>query len=202
MTRVKVCGLTRVEDVELAVELGACAVGFVLEASSPRLVGLADASRLLEVVPPYVVRVAVMGPFELGQHLASFDAVQAIGARRSMLEPSQRAIAVQRLGSDDPAPDPDDIDALLIDSNVPGKFGGTGKQIDFPAAKGAMAESVRPVILAGGLNPDNVGRAIKELRPFAVDVSSGVESEPGAKDAGAMRAFFEAVWEADATLGP
>ena len=85
---------------------------------------------------------------------------------------------------------------------MPGKFGGTGKQIDFPAAKGAMAESVRPVILAGGLNPDNVGRAIKELRPFAVDVSSGVESEPGAKDAGAMRAFFEAVWEADATLGP
>lgn len=202
MTRVKICGLTRAEDVELAVALGASAVGFVLEPSSPRFVGLADVSRLLELVPPYVSRVAVMGPFQAGGHLAPFDAVQAIGVRSSMLEPGQRAIAVFRPGSEDEPVDQSDVDAVLLDGHAPGSFGGTGTTVDLALARAAIAECVRPVVLAGGLTPDNVGRLIAELRPFAVDVSSGVESEPGKKDASAMRAFFDAVRDAAGTLGP
>ncbi len=197
MTRIKICGLTRIEDVELAVELGAYAVGFVLEPSSPRCVGLADVSRLLESVPPYVTRTAVMGPFQPGPHLASFDAVQAIGARRSELEASQRAIAVYRVGSQDPLPDQEDADAILLDAHSEGKFGGTGTAIDLVGAKAAMADAIRPVVLAGGLTPETVGSAIKELQPFAVDVSSGVESAPGIKDVSRLRAFFLAVRLAD-----
>jgi len=202
VTRVKICGLTRREDVELAIELGANAVGFVLEPSSPRCVGLAEIADLLDGVPPYVARTAVMGPFQPGKHLASFDAVQAIGSRRSMLEASQRAIAVLRLGAGDELPPWEDIDALLIDAHVAGEYGGTGHAVSLPAAKAAMADSVRPVIVAGGLTADSVGTAIKELRPFAVDVSSGVESGPGTKDRGAMTAFFAAVLEADRSLVP
>ena len=202
MTRIKICGLTRREDVELAIELGAHAVGFVLEPSSPRCVGLAEIADLLDAVPPYVARTAVMGPFQPGKHLASFDAVQSIGSRRSMLEASQRAVAVLRLGAGDALPPWDDVDALLIDAGVEGKYGGTGHAINLPQAKAVMADAVRPVIVAGGLVPDTVGSVIKELRPFAVDVSSGVESEPGIKDRGAMSAFFAAVLDADRSLVP
>jgi phosphoribosylanthranilate isomerase len=200
VTRVKICGLTRPEDVELAVSLGAYAVGFVLEPSSARFVGLGQVAALLEAVPPFVARTAVMGPFEPGPHLASFDAVQAIGARRSLLEASQRAIAVYRVGSRDPFPDQDEADAVHLDAHAEGKFGGTGTALDLTTAKRAMADAVRPVVVSGGLTPETVAQVVRDLRPYAVDVSSGVESEPGVKDAGRLRAFFEAVREADARL--
>jgi phosphoribosylanthranilate isomerase len=188
--------------VETAVSLGAHAIGIVLEPGSPRCVGLPDVMRLLEAVPTYVSRVAVMGPFAPGPHLASFDAVQAVGVRRSALEPSQRAVGVFRLGGDEPMPDQGECDAVLIDAYSREAFGGTGTRIPFDQARAAMAEMVRPVIVAGGLTPEDVAETIKELRPFAVDVSSGVEREPGVKDSGKVRAFLEAVREADGTLGP
>ncbi len=197
MTRVKICGLTKVEDVEMAVELGAAAVGFVLEPDSPRCILLADVYDLLRSTPPYTYCVAVLGPFAHSRLLAPFDAVQAIGVTNADVEASQRAIHVHRIGSDDPLPEPASYDALLLDAFSPEGFGGTGIRIDLDAAKGVMAESVRPIILAGGMTPDNVGEAICALRPYAVDVSSGVESEPGVKDTGKLRAFFEAVREAD-----
>ncbi|MCH8977660.1 MAG: phosphoribosylanthranilate isomerase [Armatimonadetes bacterium] len=197
MTRVKICGLTRVEDVELAVELGAAAVGFVLEPSSPRCIPLADVHDLLRSTPPYTYCVAVLGPFVHSKLLAPFDAVQAIGVSNADVEASQRAIHVCRIGSDDPLPEPASYDALLLDAFSPEAYGGTGVRIDLDAARGVMAESVRPVILAGGMTPDNVGEVIRTLRPYAVDVSSGVESSPGVKDTHKLRAFFEAVRETD-----
>jgi phosphoribosylanthranilate isomerase len=200
VTRIKICGLTRVEDIELAIALGAHAVGFVLEPSSPRFVGLGGVGKLLEAVPPFVTRAAVMGPFQPGPHLASFDAVQAIGVRRSDLEASQRAIGVYRVGSQDDFPDQDELDAVLLDAHAEGAYGGTGNRLDALAAKRAMADAVRPVIVAGGLTPDTVAATVKELRPFAVDVSSGVESEPGVKDPEKLRDFFLAVHEADSRL--
>ena len=197
MTRVKICGLTRVEDVELAVELGASAVGFVLDPSSPRCILLADVHDLLRSTPPYTSCVAVLGPFAHSRLLAPFDAVQAIGVTNADLEASQRAIHVHRIGSDDPMPDPESYDALLLDAFSPDAYGGTGIRIDLDAARGVIAESVRPIILAGGLTADNVGEVIRAVRPYAVDVSSGVESKSGVKDPGKLRAFFEAVREAD-----
>ena len=198
MTRIKICGLTMVKDVELAVELGAAAVGFVLEPSSPRCIPLADVHDLLRSTPPYTYCVAVLGPFAHSRLLAPFAAVQAIGVTNADLEASQRAIHVHRIGSDDPMPEPTSYDALLLDSFSSDAYGGTGVGIDLDAAKGVMAESVRPIILSGGMTPDNVGEAICALSPYAVDVSSGVESKPGVKDSGKLRAFFEAVREADA----
>ncbi|HXH61463.1 MAG TPA: phosphoribosylanthranilate isomerase [Fimbriimonadaceae bacterium] len=200
MTRVKVCGITNLDDLEVVLDEGASAVGFVLEQGSPRLVGMGDIADLLSAVPPYVARVAVMGPFAPGGHLASFDAVQAIGVERTRLEASQRAVAVYRVGSGEPFPDPEEVDAVLLDAFSAGEYGGTGKRIDFRSARAAMAESTRPVIVAGGLDPDNVGEVVKELRPYAVDVSSGVESAPGKKDRGAVRAFIQAVRAMDRQL--
>ena len=198
MTRIKICGLTRVEDVELAVELGAAAVGFVLEPSSPRCIPLAEVHDLLRSTPPYTYCVAVLGPFVQSRLFAPFDAVQAIGVTNADVEASQRAIHVHRIGSDDPLPEPASYDALLLDAFAPDAYGGTGVRIDLDAAKGVMAESVRPIILAGGMTPDNVGEVVRALRPYAVDVSSGVEASPGVKDPGKLRALFEAVREADA----
>ena len=198
MTRIKICGLTRVEDVDLAVELGAFAVGFVLEPSSPRQAPLHKIGDLLESVPPYVYSVAVLGPFVPSAVYNSFNAVQAIGVSSDQLEASQRAIAVYRPGSDDEMPDKDSCSAILLDAYSEESFGGTGKRIDLVVAKRCMAEAVRSVIVAGGLTPENVGEVIRELRPYAVDVSSGVEDSPGIKDQGKMREFFQAVAGADA----
>ena len=197
MTRIKICGLTRVQDVEIAVELGAAAVGFVLEPASPRCIPLADVHDLLRATPPYTYCVGVLGPFSHSQLLAPFDAIQAIGVTNADVEASQRAIHVHRVGSEDPMPDPASFDALLLDAFSPEDYGGTGLRIDLDAAKAAIAESVRPVIVAGGLTPNNVGEAIRALRPYAVDVSSGVETKPGVKDPDKLKAFFEAVHEAD-----
>ena len=197
MTRVKICGLTRIGDVESAVELGASAVGFVLEHSSPRQTPFSDLARLIESVPPFVMSVAVIGRFEPSRVYNAFSAVQAIGVTLDRLEPSQIAISVYRPGSGDPLPAPEGCSAILLDAYSTEGFGGTGRRLDLQEARDAMAESTRPIIVAGGLRPENVGEVIRELRPFAVDVSSGVESRPGVKDLGAMRAFFEAVADAD-----
>ena len=94
-------------------------------------------------------------------------------------------------------PDQDSCSAILLDSYSDGSYGGTGKRIEVELARGAMAEAVRPVIVAGGLTPENVGEVIRDLRPFAVDVSSGVEDQPGIKNSDRLRALFQAVAEQD-----
>lgn len=198
MTRIKICGLTRIEDVELAVELGAAAVGFVLEPTSLRQASLPEIGALLDSVPPYVYTVAVLGPFVPSTVYNPFNAVQAIGVSSDQLEASQRAIAVYRPGSDDAMPDKDSCSAILLDAHSDESYGGTGKRIDLTVAKSCMAEAVRSVIVAGGLTPENVGEVVRELRPFAVDVSSGIEERPGIKDHRKMREFFSAVAKADA----
>lgn len=199
MTRVKICGLTRVEDVELAVELGASAVGFVLEPTSLRQASLPEIGELLESVPPYVYSVAVLGKFVPSYTYNSFDAVQAIGVTNDQLEASQRAISVYRPGSEDAVPEKDSCSAVLLDAYSEDSYGGTGKRIDIEAARRFMAEAVRSVIIAGGLTPENVGEVVRELRPYAVDVSSGIEVRPGIKDHTKMREFFQAVAEADSS---
>lgn len=198
MTKVKICGMTRTEDIEAAVELGASAVGFVLEPSSPRFVSLFDVESLLEAVPPFVTAVGVLGRFEKEHVYRLFNTIQAIGVRLSDLEAHQRAISVFRPGSGDPMPQSDDCSAILVDAFSTEGFGGTGKRVELQTARDVMMETTRPVILAGGLRPESVGSVIAELQPYAVDVSSGVEVKPGVKDRGAMKAFFESVKEADA----
>ncbi len=198
MVRVKICGLTQEEDVHAAVQYGADAVGFVLEPASPRFVS--DREELLELlqcVPPYVSRVAVFGqlhdqPDEIWRHV---EAVQFVpGAERARIPLWVRRVIAVRLRTEADVHTAlrlqGEADALLVDAYHPHKMGGTGEQADWRLARLLSEEAVKPIILAGGLTPDNVCEAIAQVHPFAVDVSSGVESAPGIKDHLKMKEFI------------
>jgi phosphoribosylanthranilate isomerase len=200
VTRIKVCGLTRREDAELAAELGASALGFVFEPASPRCLD-AEAAGLswIASLPPYVARVAVYGVSRLHSQAHLFDHVQAVHWEQTP-EPWQKAIHAMRIkeGTACSAVEnlPEAAVALVLDAFSDKEYGGTGRQIDWGLARSVVEQSQIPVILAGGLNAENVGRAIREVKPYAVDVSSGVESAPGIKDAQLLRAFINNVLEA------
>ncbi|MGD1916163.1 MAG: N-(5'-phosphoribosyl)anthranilate isomerase [Phycisphaerales bacterium] len=199
-TRIKVCGLTTPESIDSAVEAGVDAVGVVLS-PSPRQVAPQHATELLSRLPGYVAAVAVYRhPDEAlvaqaGEHLPPWvlhqsDADDFAGALRATAP--DRRVPVLRLvdGFEDRM-------ARLTDQFVliEGADSGAGDPVDWQRAS-AWTERVR-VVIAGGLNPANVGEVVRSLRPFAVDVSSGVESSPGVKDAGRIRAFVAAVREAE-----
>lgn len=194
MTKVKICGLTRAADAELAVELGADALGFVLEPSSPRRLDVQKAEWLAGL-PPFVPRVAVFGPIP---HNAIFEPFHILQAIQFPDEMRMRFKTIQsiRLKSGQTAEDflelPRLGEAVLLDAHSDKAFGGTGKTIDWEVAAKIVDYSDRRVVLAGGLTPDNVTEAIRTVHPYAVDVSSGVETEPGIKDPGKMRDFIQA----------
>lgn len=189
MTRVKICGLTRFEDAQCALEAGANALGFVLEPTSPRCLP-ADSELLVRLSEfgPYVTRVAVFGP-PRDVDLSRFDAVQSLGERVD----GKRFVRVLRVVPGSPlGVDLGDCDAVLLDAFSSQQYGGTGERIDWGWAAEFVASSSTPVVLAGGLNPSNVADAIRIVRPYAVDVASGVESAPGIKDHDLVRAFIQA----------
>lgn len=186
MTRVKVCGITRREDAELAIELGASAVGMVREPSSPRYVKAIPA--WWRSLPPFVVRVAVYGPFSGEEVPEAFDRFQAITWSGEAPHLDRRIQVVRS----DPV-DPQESSTILVDAHSQHSYGGTGTLADWDLARRLVESSGRPVILAGGLTPENVGEAITKVQPWAVDVSSGIESEPGVKDRKLLLAFFRHV---------
>jgi len=208
-TRVKICGITRLEDAQLAVELGASALGFNFFPPSPRYIALDEARRIIAQLPPFVMAVAVFANETDGKRVAAVareagaDAVQLHGPQfpDTNVEFSHfqviRAIAV-RDGSALEDLGRFKASAYLLDAYHPELFGGTGKKFDWKIA--GEAKKYGPIILAGGLTPKNVGKAIRVARPFAVDVASGVESAPGKKDPAKLRAFFAAVLKADKAL--
>lgn len=202
MTRVKICGITRPEDAVLSASLGAHAIGMIFAAESPRYLALDRALRIADAVPPLVGRVGVFvnspAQWVLERvHALALSAVQLCGEEPpSILEdlgsvPVIRAIGVR---DEDSLAEMEcwPVAAHLIDAHVPGRHGGTGKTVPVDLARAAIARCKSP-ILAGGLGPENVAERIELLRPYAVDVSSGVEAEPGIKDPDKLRAFFHAV---------
>jgi phosphoribosylanthranilate isomerase len=195
VTRVKICGLTRLEDVEAAVEAGADAVGFVFEPSSKRFVSSSLALELAAPVPPFVTRVGVFGNFHWEFPSAAVDALQAIGLHEKPCE-KRKIIAIRDSRSTasvaEIASKVEAFDAVHLDPFDDQKFGGTGKLFDWDFAAEIVAGLSKPVILAGGLTPENVGEAIRRVRPYAVDVSSGVEASPGIKDRVKIRDFLHA----------
>jgi phosphoribosylanthranilate isomerase len=204
LTRVKVCGLTRIEDVQGAVAAGVDAIGFVFVAGTPRCVTVEWAARLRREVPPFVTAVGLFVDAPVETVLSTVESVRLDAVQLHGSEPPELAGAcLQRTrvikafrvkGSDTIAGLEryrEVADAFLLDAFVPGAHGGTGAKFDWDLAVAALS-SGRPVILAGGLNPDNVGEAVSRVRPFAVDVSSGVESGPGLKDARRIREFVAA----------
>ncbi len=209
MTRVKVCGLTRAEDIRLAAELGAWALGFVLT-GSPRRVTPARAGELATVARaarPDAITVAVVtteAPRWIAGALekADLDAVQlSAGAdgpsvaavREAAAGLGRRPLVIAAADT----PDAADADFVLLDARASGAYGGTGRRLDWEKLAADDATPRKHLVLAGGLRPANVAAAIAALRPAAVDVSSGIEWVPGIKDGPRMRGFFAAVGLAD-----
>lgn len=208
-TRIKVCGITCLEDALLAGELGTSALGFNFYPSSPRYVAPGAARAIIERLPPFVTAVGVYANETDMDHVTAVAA--EAGARAIQIHGPQfpetvrppagylviRAVAVGD-GFKAESLAGFQANAFLLDAFHPTLSGGTGRPFDWGLAREACKYAT--IILAGGLNPDNVGRAIQEVRPYAVDVASGVESAPGKKDPALLRAFFAAVQEADRNL--
>jgi phosphoribosylanthranilate isomerase len=201
--KIKICGLTRVEDVQAAVEAGADAIGFVFTAS-PRRISIDKAIELSAYVPGGVLRVGLFldqdrSEIEKVTGSVPLDILQFHGNETEQecdrfKLPWLKAVAMENAESVKQAvQDFPGAAGLLLDSHSKGKRGGSGKSFDW-----SLSRSIdKPVWLAGGLNADNVTRAIQTVRPYAVDVSSGVESEPGIKDPTRLKAFVKAVRQAE-----
>lgn len=193
-TRIKLCGLTNPRDAELAVGLGADAIGFVLEPSSPRYVG--ESATWIDALPPVPQKVAVYGPLLDAPDRNRFDLIQASTWDDLSTAEAKRILALRIRPSEivqELLKLPVGCGAILLDAYRDGAYGGTGHTIDWTLAAEIVKQSGLPVFLAGGLTPDNVASAIHSVKPFAVDVSSGIESSPGVKDRVKMRDFVQAV---------
>ena len=198
MVRVKICGITNSEDALAAVKWGADALGFVF-APSPRQVTVDQVAYIVAGLPPFVCKVGVFVDSELEEVK---ETMRACGLTLAQLHGSESpdfclALFPQVIKSFR-VEDESVLDimprykasAFLLDSYDAKLKGGTGQSFDWEIAKQAVRYG--PIILSGGLNPVNVRQAIKQVQPYAVDVSSGVESEPGKKDHNRIRAFLEA----------
>ena len=201
--RVKICGMTRVQDADLAAELGAWAVGFIFWPGSPRCVDAPSARALANRLPATVTRVGVFvdqpaAHVEEVASLVGLDLVQLHGRERpayarSLARPIIKAVSLEQAQAQHTLAAWADA-MLMIDGRDQRRPEAGGRTVDWAAA--AQVAERREIVLAGGLCPDNVAAAIRTVRPHAIDVSSGVERAPGEKDAALMRALFEAVADA------
>jgi phosphoribosylanthranilate isomerase len=201
LTKIKICGITNLDDALAAVDLGADALGFIFYPQSPRYVSVTAAANICHQLPPFVTKVGVFVDeleFEIERAVQEclLNALQFHGDEppgfcqkfpaksiKALRVRDESALAVAREY---------DVDAVLLDTYSGAARGGTGQTFDWALARRAVQELPTPVILSGGLTPENVAGAIAQVRPYAVDVSSGVEREPGQKDAEKMRRFIEA----------
>jgi phosphoribosylanthranilate isomerase len=205
-TRVKICGITREEDAKLAVELGAAALGFNFYKSSPRYLEPHHAQAIIVKLPPFVTAVGVFADEAEDRNVARIveesgvTVLQLHGPRFPRMDgvlagfPWIRGVAVREGFT------PQDLRnlgtrAILLDAYDAKLQGGTGKTFNWPLARDAGRYAT--IILAGGLTAQNVGKGISEVRPYAVDVASGVESAPGVKDPEKLKGFFREVQKAD-----
>jgi phosphoribosylanthranilate isomerase len=210
-TRIKICGITRSEDAACAVACGADAVGFVCYESSPRFVAPERLRRLAAVLPPFVTPVLLFVnagaehiaaclaqvPNALLQFHGDETATDCERLGRPYLRAARMSEGVDLLDFERCFPS---AIALLADAPTVG-FGGSGEKFDWSRVP-APSQRRLPLVLAGGLNETNVADAIARVRPFAVDVSSGVESTAGVKNAERLRQFFAAVMAADRQVYP
>ena len=199
MTEVKICGVTRVDDALRCVEMGVDAIGLNFWPQSPRSTDLENARRIVDALGDRVETVGVFVDFDLAQIGAILQATEISWAQlhgdespelvRALLPRAYKAIGVKdgsvvELARIYPG------EHLLLDASVPGMPGGTGRTFDWSIAAEVAKE--RKLTLAGGLTPENVAEAVRTVRPFRVDVASGVESTPGRKDPAKVAAFVEA----------
>lgn len=208
-TRIKICGVTDASAALVAADAGADAIGLVFAPGSPRLITPEQAWSIAEALPPFVTTVGLFVDADLDEILAAKDGCPF---HLTQMHGSEAEPVVRRCG-------PDLIKAVRYDAGtiegelrrwsaigeldavlVDGGAGGRGERVDWAHLGEVAGACDHPLMLAGGLTPENVGEAIRAVRPWAVDVSSGVERERGVKDAGLIRAFCAAVREADGGL--
>lgn len=196
--RVKICGITRSEDVHAACAAGADALGFVFYPKSPRNLGIGQAAELVAQLPPFVQSVGLFVDAEpafiesvlkaVPLDLLQFHGNESPEQCSAFNRPYLKAVRM-RPGTDlvKYCADFYDARALLLDAFVPDTPGGTGERFDWGLIPNCLP---KPIVLSGGLNPGNVVLAVRSVQPWAVDVSSGVEASPGIKDAAKMASFI------------
>ena len=198
---VKICGITRLEDAEAAIELGAGAIGFVFWPKSPRYLDPERARTIVAALPPFIATVGVFVDqtvrlvngvaARVGLSTVQLHGDEPIEMLGEIERPVVKAMALRAATTAEEADAWPSRVRLLIDAYDPDQRGGTGRAVDWKRAAAVAAR--RPVLLAGGLNAANVADAIRTVKPFGIDVSSGVESSPGIKDHSRLRALFDAV---------
>lgn len=210
-TRIKICGITRVQDALHAATCGADALGFMFYPPSPRAISPTRARSIIQKLPPFVTSV---GLFVNEQSQLVLNTMKESGCQLLQLHGNEGQIYCETLATpylkgirvgasvrhDDLlelATQFSSAQALLLDSHVDGLFGGSGVTFVW----GSIPHALRPrIVLSGGLTPENVGEAVRQIRPWGVDVSSGVESAKGIKDPDRVRRFIDAVQQADAEI--
>jgi phosphoribosylanthranilate isomerase len=203
-TRVKICGISGCEDAKLVVDAGVDAVGLVFYEKSPRFVSFEVAAEIRQVIPAFVSRVALFKDAEQAMiesvlERVEIDLIQFHGSETADYCEQFNRPYIKALGMKGAEHDVSYLlanvekyqsaKALLLDGHAPGEAGGSGESFDWAS----IAAVDKPIVLAGGLTPDNVKQAINLAQPFAVDVSSGVESSPGIKDKDKVAAFMKQV---------
>ncbi|MSN27284.1 MAG: phosphoribosylanthranilate isomerase [Geobacter sp.] len=199
MVRIKICGITNIEDALAAVEAGADALGFVFFERSPRNIFPEQAAAIIRQLPPFVQTVGLFVNEQLtvvngiadrcGLDLIQLHGEESPGFCSGVKHRVIKAFRVKDAASLDHMPDYN-VAACLLDAWSPAAHGGTGETFNWEIAAAAAAVSSR-IILAGGLTPENVAEAVEAVHPYAVDVSSGVESAPGKKDPVKIRNFIQ-----------
>jgi phosphoribosylanthranilate isomerase len=199
--RIKICGITNLDDAQAAADAGADALGFILYPASKRFIPIEDALRIVEALPPFVQTVAVtvnankeFSNLGWRKQLRQFGVAQLHGQESPVhvkavgkYLPVIKVFAADRAAEFDPAAYA--VSAFMLDT--PSKdHGGTGRIFDWSLAVAFKGRTAKPLILSGGLNPENVAKAVDLVQPYAVDVSSGVESSPGKKDHAKLREFI------------
>lgn len=204
MIRIKICGITNPDDALMAVEAGADALGFVFVPNTPRYITSGPAAKIIEQLPPFITTVGLFVNEDAAkiQRIADqchLDALQLHGDEspefcKALNRKTIKAFRIKDESSLSQVPDYR-VSAYHLDTYVKGKMGGTGLIFNWTLAE--KTKKYGPVILAGGLNPRNVASAVQQVRPYGVDVSSGVEATPGRKAPAKVEAFIDAVRKAD-----
>jgi phosphoribosylanthranilate isomerase len=200
-TKVKICGITNAEDGLAAAEAGTDLIGLMFYEQSPRYVTLAQAAEISRALPPFLMRVGVFvnapGDFvlraisECNLTMLQFHGDETSEFCTQFGLMSMKAVRVRDAESLQPL-EHYQTDAFLLDAHSRNGLGGTGEKFNWDLAIAAQRFG-KPIFLAGGLTPENVAEAVRQVRPFGVDVSSGVESAPGKKDHAKVKAFIAAV---------
>lgn len=212
MVLVKICGITNAADARAACDAGANSLGFNFYPKSPRFIAKADAAKIRTQLPAEVEAVGVFVNLPAVEIAALYGELRLSAAQLhgdespdvvSAVARSLKVIKAFRVSKDFPAETFDayaEAHAFLLDAAETGQFGGTGQTTDWEVARQAAA--AHRIILAGGLNVENVAEAVRIVRPYAVDVASGVEIKPGRKDHGRMREFIQEVRRAEEQMQP